>query len=184
MSLASGSETSGAHASAQSSHAEPLVRVENIWKEFPARSEGLLSGTKLTVKAVAGVSLEIYRGETLGLVGESGSGKSTLGRLILRLMDATRGSVWFDGRDLSTLSRSDLRALRREMQLVFQDPYASLNPRMKVRAIIGEGIEIHNLARGRRVEVGRGARWRRRSWWSRRPFARSFVTTRCTRSIR
>ena len=152
MSLASGSETSGAHASAQSSNAEPLVRVENIWKEFPARSEGLLSGTKLTVKAVAGVSLEIYRGETLGLVGESGSGKSTLGRLILRLMDATRGSVWFDGRDLSTLSRSDLRALRREMQLVFQDPYASLNPRMKVRAIIGEGIEIHNLARGREKE--------------------------------
>jgi oligopeptide transport system ATP-binding protein len=129
-----------------------LVRAENLWKEFPAGSEGLLSRTRLTVKAVSGVSLEIQRGETLGLVGESGSGKSTLGRLILRLIEPTRGKVWFDGRDLSALRRADLRGLRREMQLVFQDPYASLNPRMKVRSIVGEGIEIHNLARGREKE--------------------------------
>ena len=131
---------------------DALVRVENLWKEFPAGSEGFLSRSKLTLKAVAGVDLQITRGETLGLVGESGSGKSTLGRLILRLMDPTRGRVWFEGRDLSALTRQELRALRREMQLVFQDPYASLNPRMKVRAIVGEGIEIHNLARGREKE--------------------------------
>ena len=152
MSLVSGSEKSVVHTPGPAEGAGPLVRVDAIWKEFRARSVALLSRARPTVKAVAGVNLEIYRGETLGLVGESGSGKSTLGRLILRLMDPTRGTVWFDGRDLSTLSRSELRALRRDMQLVFQDPYASLNPRMKVRSIVGEGIEIHNLARGREKE--------------------------------
>lgn len=149
MSPVSGSEHSDTHAPGPAEGAGPLVRVDGIWKEFRARSDALWSRARPTVKAVAGVNLEIYRGETLGLVGESGSGKSTLGRLILRLMDPTRGTVWFDGRDLSTLSRSELRALRRDMQLVFQDPYASLNPRMKVRSIVGEGIEIHDLARGR-----------------------------------
>jgi oligopeptide/dipeptide ABC transporter ATP-binding protein len=152
MSLASGSEHSRAQTPGPAEGGGPLVRVDGIWKEFRARSDALLSRARLTVKAVAGVNLEIYRGETLGLVGESGSGKSTLGRLILRLMDPTRGTVWFDGRDLSTLTRGELRALRRDMQLVFQDPYASLNPRMKVRSIVGEGIEIHNLARGREKE--------------------------------
>jgi oligopeptide/dipeptide ABC transporter ATP-binding protein len=104
------------------------------------------------VKAVQNVNVEISPGETLGLVGESGSGKSTLGRLILKLLEPTEGKVYFDGRDLSTLGRAELRALRREMQLVFQDPYASLNPRMRVRSIVGEGIEIHKLARGREKE--------------------------------
>ncbi|HVN64488.1 MAG TPA: ABC transporter ATP-binding protein [Candidatus Binataceae bacterium] len=128
---------------------EPLVRTAALSKEFAAGSDGFLGSRKLTVKAVTAVNLEIEPGETIGLVGESGSGKSTLGRLILRLIDPTSGSVFFEGRDLSSLGRAELRALRREMQLVFQDPYASLNPRMRVRSIVGEGIEIHNLARGR-----------------------------------
>ena len=132
--------------------AGPLVRVEELWREFPAGGGALFSGGGLTLKAVAGVNLEIQPGETVGLVGESGSGKSTLGRLILRLLEPTRGKVWFNGRDLSTLSRAELRALRQQMQLVFQDPYASLNPRMKVRSIVGEGIEIHDLVRGRDKE--------------------------------
>src|ERR1039457_7213088 len=127
----------------------PLVRVEHLSKEFPAGSTGIIGGKKLSIKAVTGVHLEIAPGETLGLVGESGSGKSTLGRLILKLLEPTEGAVYFDGRDLSTLGRAELRALRRQMQLVFQDPYASLNPRMRVRSIVGEGIEIHKLARGK-----------------------------------
>ncbi|MFZ0659811.1 MAG: oligopeptide/dipeptide ABC transporter ATP-binding protein [Candidatus Binataceae bacterium] len=129
-----------------------LVRAENLSKEFPAGGDALFARERLTVKAVTAVNLEIYPGETLGLVGESGSGKSTLGRLILKLIEPTAGRVWFDGRDLQALGRVELRALRREMQLVFQDPYASLNPRMKVRAIVGEGIEIHKLARGAEKE--------------------------------
>ncbi|MGA7870491.1 MAG: oligopeptide/dipeptide ABC transporter ATP-binding protein [Candidatus Binatus sp.] len=130
----------------------PLVRVEHLSKEFPAGSTGIIGGKNLSIKAVAGVNLEIEPGETLGLVGESGSGKSTLGRLILKLLEPTEGAVYFDGRDLSTLGRAELRTLRRQMQLVFQDPYASLNPRMRVRAIVGEGIEIHKLARGAEKE--------------------------------
>jgi len=123
--------------------------TENLVKEFPAGSEGLFGGRKLTVKAVDGVSIGIAPGETLGLVGESGSGKSTLGRLILRLLEPTRGRIVFDGRELSKLGRGELRQLRRQMQIVFQDPYASLNPRMRIGAIVGEGIVIHKLARGR-----------------------------------
>jgi ABC-type oligopeptide transport system ATPase subunit len=109
-----------------------------VRKEFPAGSEDLLGRKRLTVKAVDGIDLEITSGETVGLVGESGSGKSTLARLILKLLEPTSGQVFYDGRDLATLSRSELRALRRQMQLVFQDPYSSLNPRMRVRAIVGE----------------------------------------------
>jgi len=123
--------------------------TENLVKEFPAGSEGLFGGRKLSVKAVDGVSIGIAPGETLGLVGESGSGKSTLGRLILRLLEPTRGRIVFDGRELSKLGRGELRQLRRQMQIVFQDPYASLNPRMRIGAIVGEGIVIHKLARGR-----------------------------------
>jgi len=137
---------------AASASGAPLVRVEHLSKEFPAGSTGIIGGKNLSIKAVAGVNLEIQPGETLGLVGESGSGKSTLGRLILKLLEPTEGSVYFDGRDLSTLGRAELRTLRQQMQLVFQDPYASLNPRMRVRSIVGEGIEIHKLARGKEKE--------------------------------
>jgi len=152
MSPASASSL-GASTSTQAPGANAaLVRVENLSKEFPAGTTGIIGGTRLTVKAVQNVNVEISPGETVGLVGESGSGKSTLGRLILKLLEPTEGKVYFDGRDLSTLGRAELRALRREMQLVFQDPYASLNPRMRVRSIVGEGIEIHKLARGREKE--------------------------------
>jgi oligopeptide/dipeptide ABC transporter ATP-binding protein len=130
----------------------PLVRTEDLSKEFPAGSLDLLGRKRLVVHAVDGVNLAIMPGETLGLVGESGSGKSTLGRLVLKLLEPTAGRVFFEGRDLAGVSRRDLRALRRQMQLVFQDPYASLNPRMRVRSIVGEGIEIHKLARGREKE--------------------------------
>src|SRR6202042_2283614 len=99
------------------------------------------------VHAVDGVSIRVRKGETLGLVGESGCGKSTLGRLMLRLIDPTYGRVLFEGRDLVPLGQSALRPLRRKMQIIFQDPYSSLNPRMPVRQIVGEAIRVHHLAK-------------------------------------
>jgi oligopeptide/dipeptide ABC transporter ATP-binding protein len=116
-----------------------LVKVRGLVKHFA------VEGSEDVVRAVDGVSFEIFRGETLGLVGESGCGKSTVGRCLLRLIEPTAGEVNFDGRDVLSLGKTELRALRREMQIVFQDPYASLNPRMKVGDIVGEPLVIHKI---------------------------------------
>jgi oligopeptide transport system ATP-binding protein len=121
--------------------------VENLKKHFPI-SKGLLQQVVGHVRAVDGVSLEIYKGETLGLVGESGCGKSTLGRTILQLHRPTEGKMYFEGHDLTLASGSELRKLRERMQIIFQDPYSSLNPRMTVEAIVGEPLSIHRVANG------------------------------------
>jgi oligopeptide transport system ATP-binding protein len=125
-----------------------LLRVDNLQVHFPI-TRGIFQRQVGTVRAVDGVSFAIKQGETLGLVGESGCGKSTTGRAILQLHKPTGGSVRLQGKDLTTLSGEDVRKLRREMQMVFQDPYASLNPRMTVGSLVGEPLEIHGLARGR-----------------------------------
>jgi oligopeptide/dipeptide ABC transporter ATP-binding protein len=123
-----------------------LVGTDRIAKYFPV-DRGFFSRDERFVRAVDGVSVRVRRGETLGLVGESGCGKSTLGRLILRLIDPTYGRVVYDGRDLVPLGQTALRPLRRKMQIIFQDPYSSLNPRMTVRSIVGEAIRVHKLAK-------------------------------------
>jgi oligopeptide transport system ATP-binding protein len=124
---------------------EPLLRVEALTKKFEIGG-GFLSRDTAYVHAVDQVSFDIAPGETLGLVGESGSGKSTTGRCILRLIEPTAGDVWFEGRNVSALEPGAFRALCRDMQIIFQDPFASLNPRMTVGAIIGEALTIHKLA--------------------------------------
>ena len=126
---------------------ETLVSVRNLRKDFPIR-KGVLSRQVGAVKAVNDVSFDVARGETLGVVGESGCGKTTTGRTILRLIEPTSGEIRFEGRDLKSMGTSELRALRREMQIIFQDPVSSLNPRMTVGAIIREGLTIHKLAEG------------------------------------
>ena len=127
--------------------AQPLLSVRNLRKEFPIR-KGVFARQVGSVKAVNDVSFDVARGETLGVVGESGCGKTTTGRTILRLIEPTSGEVRFEGRDVRSMGTSELRALRREMQIIFQDPVSSLNPRMTVGAIIREGLTIHELAEG------------------------------------
>ena len=130
------------------SGSDVLVRVENVVKHFPVQSDRLFSRGHEKVHAVDDVSLEIRRGETLGIVGETGCGKSTLARCITRLHDLTSGRVTFDGDDISTLSRRQLRPYRLQMQMIFQDPYSSLNPRRRVGSIIGDPFAIHDIADG------------------------------------
>ncbi|MGH7049904.1 MAG: ABC transporter ATP-binding protein [Acetobacteraceae bacterium] len=127
---------------------EPLLRVRGLVKEFPVKG-GIFGREVDRVHAVDGVSFEIDAGQTLGLVGESGCGKSTTGRCILRLIEPTAGEIHFSGRDVTTMERHALLALRRDMQIIFQDPFASLNPRMTVGSIIGEALIIHRLAKDR-----------------------------------
>jgi ABC-type oligopeptide transport system ATPase subunit len=121
-----------------------LVEIRNLTKIFP-QGESAFSARKAEVRAVDGVSLDIQAGETLGLVGESGSGKSTLGRLALRLIEPTSGSVRFDGQDLLHASHTELRHLRRHMQIIFQDPFSSLDPRMRVEDLVAEPLVIHGV---------------------------------------
>jgi len=124
----------------------PLLRVENLVKEFPIRA-GVFRREIGQVKAVSDVSFELYQNETLGVVGESGCGKTTVGRSLLRLVEPTSGRVMFGDEDVTTASKSRLRELRRDLQMVFQDPYASLNPRIPVRDIIGEPMRIHGFSK-------------------------------------
>ncbi len=132
-----------------SSPSQPLLSVRGLKKYFPVR-KGLFARVAAQVKAVDDVSFDVAEGETLGLVGESGCGKTTAGRSILRLIEPTEGVVDFDGESVSDASGATLRRLRRHMQIIFQDPYASLNPRMSVSEIVGEGMVIHKLASSRR----------------------------------
>ncbi|HHU62424.1 MAG: dipeptide ABC transporter ATP-binding protein [Bacillota bacterium] len=131
---------------------ETLVEVRDLVKHFPIRQGIIFSKQVGAVQAVDGVTFDIFKGETLGLVGESGCGKTTTGRLILRLLEATSGEIYFDGKNIPALPKDDLRELRKDMQIIFQDPYGSLNPRMTVGDIVGEPLHIHKIARGAEKE--------------------------------
>ena len=125
---------------------EPLLKVDKLVKHFPITG-GVLGRVVDKVHAVDGVSFELEAGQTLGVVGESGCGKSTTGRCILRLIEPTSGEVWFEGKNVTAMGKTELRGMARDMQIIFQDPYASLNPRMTVGAIVGEALIIHKLTK-------------------------------------
>ena len=130
---------------------QTILRVEDLEKKFPVRG-GLFSGKKGSVQAVSKVSFELFRGETLGLVGESGCGKTTVGLCLLRIIEPTRGKVFFGDTDVMGLDRKKLHALRRKMQIIFQDPFGSLDPQWTVEQIVGEGLRVHGLAHGSELE--------------------------------
>jgi ABC-type oligopeptide transport system ATPase subunit len=142
----------------------PLLEVVDLKMHFPVR-RGLLQRKVGTVKAVDGVSFHLRKGETLGLVGESGCGKTTVGRTILRLLEPTGGSVLFDGRDVLAMPSAELRQARRRMQIIFQDPGGSLNPRMRVGRLVGEPLEVHGLAKGDELREQVGALLERCGLW-------------------
>jgi oligopeptide/dipeptide ABC transporter ATP-binding protein len=150
------SRAASALVSAESVPGEALVQVSGLRKYFPVRG-GLFGRVVNQVRAVEDVSFEIARGETLGLVGESGCGKTTVGRMLLRLLEPTAGSMRFAGRDLAELAGGELRRMRRRMQIVFQDPYSSLNPRRTVGDAIGEPLSVHGLAKGAEIDRRVGA---------------------------
>jgi oligopeptide/dipeptide ABC transporter ATP-binding protein len=131
---------------------EPLIKVEGLKKYFPITRGILIQHRVGDVHAVDGVDLEVYPGETLGLVGETGCGKSTLARVVMRLFDPTEGRIWFQGQDITDLKGRDLRALRRDMQMIFQDPYASLNPRKTIGTIIGTPFRLHGTVARKSVK--------------------------------
>src|SRR5262249_16916546 len=130
---------------------DALLHLEHVVKDFPVKSAGFFSRSDQRLRAVADVSFHVSRGETLGLVGESGCGKSTLARCITRLHDVTSGRIFFDGSEISNASGTELRSFRRQVQMVFQDPYGSLNPLRRVGSIIGDQFEIQGIAKGPEV---------------------------------
>ena len=134
-----------------SNNNETLLKVDDLYMYFPIY-RGVIRRQVGAVHAVDGVSFDVKRGETLGLVGESGCGKSTTGRTILQLYKPTAGNVYFEGSNLVELKSEEMRWMRRQMQMIFQDPYASLNPRMTVRNIVGEPLEVHNVANAKEIQ--------------------------------
>jgi oligopeptide transport system ATP-binding protein len=132
---------------------EPLLEVTDLVKHFPIKSGLLIDRTVDYVRAVDGISFSVNKGETLGLVGESGSGKSTTCRVVLQLLKPTSGSVKFEGREIAGLGRRELRPLRREMQMIFQDPYASLNPRKRIGQIVGDQLKVQKMASGKELRT-------------------------------
>jgi ABC-type oligopeptide transport system ATPase subunit len=148
-----GMSTNGQTGSGTQVSSDDLLVVENLTKHFPVTRGIVFQKEVATVKAVDGISFSVKEGETLGVVGESGCGKSTMARCIMRLLDPTSGRIMFNGRDITNLSRTDMRPVRRELMMIFQDPYASLNPRKRVGFIVAEALQVHKI--GTDAEVKR-----------------------------